>query len=89
VLDVRLVTSKKSKHASGWPVRMWIRDHRVAQIELRASDWSATLAIAKQELAPSLPNALWQPTAEQHDQVTAIPGDKIASLLELALKQNK
>ena len=37
----------------------------------------------------SLPVSTWQPTPEQHDQVTAIPGDKIAALLELALKQNK
>ena len=37
VLDVRGVTSKKnSKRNSSWPVRLWIRDHRVAQIELRS-----------------------------------------------------
>jgi hypothetical protein len=89
VLDVRGMTSKKSKNKNGWPVRLWIRDHRVAQIELRSSDWSATLAITKQEITPTLPESTWQPTPEQHDQVTAIPGDKIASLLQLALKQNK
>jgi hypothetical protein len=89
VLDVRGITSSKSKHNSGWPVRLWIRDHRVAQIELRSSGWSATLAVAKQEITPTLPESTWQPTPEQHDQVMAIPGDKIASLLQLALKQNK
>jgi hypothetical protein len=89
VLDVRVITSKKSKRNSGWPVRLWIRDHRVAQIELRSSDWSATLAVKKQEITSTLPESMWQPTPEQHDQVNAIPGDKIASLLQLALKQNK
>jgi hypothetical protein len=89
VLDVRGITSKKSKRNSGWPVRLWIRDHRVAQIEVRSSDWSATLTISKQEITSTLPESTWQPTPEQHDQVTAIPGDKIASLLQLALKQNK
>jgi hypothetical protein len=89
VLDVRGITSKKSKHSAAWPVRLWIRDHRVAQIELRSSDWSATLSVTKQEMTPSLPATTWQPTPEQHDQVTAIPGDKIASLFQLALKQNK
>jgi hypothetical protein len=89
VLDVRGITSKKSKRNNGWPVRVWIRDHRVAQIEVRSSDWSATLAITKQEIIPTLPETTWQPTPEQHDQVTAIPGDKIASLLQLALKQNR
>jgi hypothetical protein len=89
VLDVRGITSKKSKRNNGWPVRLWIRDHRVAQIELHSSGWSATVSVTKQELVPSLPVSTWQPTPEQHDQVTAIPGDKIASLLQLALKQNK
>ena len=89
VLDVRPITSKKSKHNNGWPARLWIRNHRVAQIELRSSDWSATLALTKQDITPTLPTSTWQPTSEQHDQVMAIPGDKIASLLQLALKQNK
>jgi hypothetical protein len=88
VLDVRGITSKKSKRTSGWPVRLWIRDHRVAQIELHSSDSSATLTITKQEITPTLPESTWQPTPEQHDQVTAIPGEKIASLLQMALKQN-
>jgi hypothetical protein len=91
VLDVRLVSQIKTKGAGGWPVRLWIRpeDHRVAQIELRSKDWSATLAIEKLEVGPTLPPQTWEPTPEQHDQVMAVPGDKIASLLELALKQNK
>ena len=89
VLDVGVVGQHKKKHDAGWPVRLWIADHRVAQIELRSSDWSVTLKVAKQELAPTLPDSTWQPTPEQHDQVMAIPGDKIASLLQLALKQNK
>ena len=88
VLDVRGITSKKSKRA-GYPVRLWIRDHRVAQIEMRSSDSSATVVVTKQEITPTLPESTWQPTPEQHDQVTAIPGDKIASLLQLALKQNR
>jgi len=90
VLDVRGVTfNKKAKGSSGYPVRLWIRDDRVAQIELHSSGWSATLSITKNEMMPSLPATTWQPTPEQHDQVTAIPGDKIASLLQLALKQNR
>ena len=89
VLDVGVIGQHKKKHNAGWPVRLWIADHRVAQIELRSSDWSATLEIAKQEITPALPESTWQPTPEQHDQVMAIPGDKIASLLQLALKQNK
>ena len=89
VLDVRGITSNKAKHKKGYPVRVWIRDHRVAQIEVHSGNWSATIGITKQELTPSLPASTWQPTPEQHDQVTAIPGDKIAALLELALKQNK
>ncbi len=89
VLDVGIIGQHKKKHMTGWPVRLWIADHRVAQIELRSSDWSATLEIAKQEISPTLPELTWQPTPEQHDKVMAIPGDKIASLLQLALKQNK
>lgn len=92
VLDVRLVRqSKTKKRTAGWPVRLWIQpqDHRVAQIELRSSDWSATLAIEKLDLAPTLPAAIWQPTPEQHDQIMAVPGDKMGSLLELSLKRNK
>ena len=89
VLDIGVVGQHKKKHKVGWPVRLWIANHRVAQIELRSSDWSVTLEIAKQEITPALPDSTWQPTPEQHDQVMAIPGDKIASLLQLALKQNK
>jgi hypothetical protein len=72
-------------------VRLWIRpkDHRVTQIALRSNDWSATLTIGKLELSPTLPQQTWQAAPDQHDQVMAIPGDKIASLLQLALKQNK
>lgn len=89
VLDVGVVGQKKKK--SAWPVRLWIRpqDHSVAQIQLRAKDWEATLEIGKLDLSPTLPTSTWQPTPEQHDQVMAIPGDKIATLLQLALKQNK
>jgi outer membrane lipoprotein-sorting protein len=91
VLDVRLVPELETKELGGWPVRLWIRpdDHRVAQIELRAKDWTATLTIETLELAPTLPPSTWQPTPEQHDQVMAVPGKKIGSLLQLALKQDK
>jgi hypothetical protein len=89
VLDVGVIGQHKKKQNAARPVRLWIADHRVAQIELHSSDWSATLEIAKQEVTPALPESVWQPTPEQHDQVMAIPGDKIASLLQLALKQNK
>ena len=89
VLDVGVIRQKKKRAA--WPVRLWVRpeNHTVAQIQLRAKDWDATLEIGKLELSPSLPAATWQPTPEQHDQIMAIPGDKIAALLQLALKQNK
>ena len=89
VLDVGAVGHKKKRAA--WPVRLWIRpeNHTVAQVQLRAKDLDATLEIGKLELSPSLPTSTWQPTPEQHDQVMAIPGDKIAALLQLALKQNK
>ncbi len=89
VLDVGAIGQKK-KHAT-WPVRLWIRpqDHSVAQVQLRAKDWDATLEIGKLDLSPSLPASTWQPTPEQHDQVMAIPGDKIAALLQLALKHKK
>jgi hypothetical protein len=89
VLDVGVVGQRSKKHNAGWPVRLWIADHRVTQIELRSRDWSATLEIGHQALTPGLPDATWQPTPEQNDQVMAIPGDRIASLLQLALKQNK
>jgi hypothetical protein len=91
VLDVRLIPELKGNRADGWPVRLWIHptDHRVAQITLRSTDWNATLTVDKLELAPTLPPSTWQPTPEQHDQVMAVPGEKIGSLLQLALKQNK
>lgn len=89
VLDVGAVNFNRKKRRTNWPVRLWIADRRVAQIELHSSDWSATLSITKNDLLPNLPASTWQPTPEQHDQVTAIPGDKIASILQLALKQNK
>jgi hypothetical protein len=88
VLDVGVVGQHKKKGTAAWPVRLWIADHRVAQVELRSSDWSITLEIARQEITPTLADSTWQLTPEQHDQVMAIPGDKIAALLQLALKQN-
>lgn len=92
VLDVRLITlRKKKKQAEGWPVRLWIHasDHRVAQIALHSKDWKAMLTIQQFDLAPTLPPSTWQPTPAQHDQVIAVPGEKIAALLQLALKQKK
>lgn len=91
VLDVRLITLGKKKQAAGWPVRLWIHasDHRVAQVALHSKDWKAMLTIQQLELAPALPPSTWQPTPEQHDQVIAVPGEKIAALLQLALKQKK
>jgi hypothetical protein len=89
VLDVGIIGQSKKKDKTSRPVRLWIADHRVAQIELRSSDWSATIEIARQEIVPTLPDSTWQSTPEQHDQVMAIPGDRIAALLQLALKQNK
>jgi hypothetical protein len=47
------------------------------------------LLINKLELAPTLAPETWNPTAEQRDQVTAVPGEKIFTLIGLALKQNK
>jgi hypothetical protein len=89
VLDVRLLPAIKKGAADGWPVRLWIdpTDHRVAQVALRSNDWSVTLTMEKPQVAPTLPSSTWQPTPEQHDQVIAIPGNKIGSLIELALKQ--
>jgi len=91
VLDVRLAPAIKEKRETGWPVRLWINpsDHRVAQVALRSKEWNATLTIQKLELSPTLPPSTWQPAPEQHDQVTAVPGEKIRALLQLALKQKK
>ena len=91
VLDVRPIALKRNQQANGWPGRLWIspEDHRLARLALRFSTWSVTLLINKLELAPTLAPETWNPTAEQRDQVTAVPGEKIFTLIGLALKQNK
>jgi hypothetical protein len=91
VLDVRPIALNRNQQANGWPGRLWIspEDHRLARLALRFSTWNVTLLINKLELAPTLAPETWNPTAEQRDQVTAVPGEKIFTLIGLALKQNK
>jgi hypothetical protein len=91
VLDVRPITLARHDQAKDWPGRLWIspEDHRLAQLALRFSTWSVTLLIEKLELAPALPPETWNPAAEQRDQVAAVPGEKIFTLIDLALKQNR
>ena len=91
VLDVRPVALARSHQTTDWPGRLWINpeDHRLAQLEIRFSTWSVTLLIDKLELAPALPPETWNPTAEQRDRVAAVPGEKIFTLIDLALKQNR
>jgi hypothetical protein len=91
VLDVRPIALKRNQQANGWPGRLWIspEDHRLARLALRFSTWSVTLLIDKLELAPTLAPETWNPTAEQRDQVAAVPGEKIFTLIGLALKQNR
>jgi len=91
VLDVRPIALTRNHQANDWPGRLWIspEDHRLAQLEVRFSTWSVTLLIDKLELAPALPPETWSPTAEQRDQVAAVPGEKIFTLIDLALKQNR
>lgn len=91
VLDVRPIALKRNQQANGWPGRLWIspKDHRLARLALRFPTWSVTLLIDKLELAPTLAPETWNPTAEQRNQVTAVPGDKIFTLIGLALKQNR
>lgn len=89
VLDVRPIAFTSKQRANGWPGRLWIADHRLAQIALRFSTWSVTLQIDKLELAPALPAETWNPTAEQHDQVAAVPGEKIFTLIDLVLTQKR
>jgi hypothetical protein len=91
VLEVRPIALTRNHQATDWPGRLWIspEDHRLAQLEVRFSTWSVTLLIDKLELAPALPPETWNPTAEQRDQVAAVPGEKIFTLIDLALKQNR
>jgi len=91
VLDVRQIALKRNQRANGWPGRLWISpaDHRLARLALRFSTWSVTLLIDKLELAPTLAPETWNPAAEQRDQVAAVPGEKIFTLIGLALKQNR
>ncbi len=91
VLDVRLLLDllNKKKRSKGYPVRVWIRpaDHTIAQIAWQEKGWSATVSVKQMDFLPSLPPATWEPTPEQQPQVLPIPGDKITTLLRLALKQ--
>ena len=91
VLDLRPIALKRNQQANGWPGRLWIspEDHRLARLALRSSTWSVTLLIDKLELAPTLAPETWNPAAEQRDQVAAVPGEKIFTLIGLALKQNR
>jgi hypothetical protein len=91
VLDVRPISLKRHQQPNGWPGRLWIslEDHRIARLALRFPTWSVTLLIDKLELAPTLPTETWSPTAGQRDQVAAVPGEKIFTLIDLALKQNR
>jgi hypothetical protein len=92
MFDVRpIAVTKKQQQTKDWPVRLWIdpQDHRLVQLALRFSNWSVTLQIDKVELAPALPPETWNPTAEQHDQIAAVPGEKLFTLIQLALAQQK
>lgn len=91
VLDVRPIALKRNQQANGWPGRLWIspEDHRLARLALRFSTWRVTLLIDKLELAPTLAPETWNPTAEQRDQVAAVPGEKIFTLIGLALNQKR
>lgn len=92
VFDVRpIAVTKQQQQAKEWPGRLWIdpEHHRLVQLALRFSNWSVMLQIDKVELAPALAPETWNPTAEQHDQVAAIPGEKIFTLIQLALAQKK
>jgi hypothetical protein len=92
MLDVRPIAfTKKQQSANSWPGRVWInaQDHQLAQLALNFSNWSATLAIDKLEFAPALPPETWTPPPDQKEQVTAVPGEKIFTLIERALKQSK
>lgn len=89
VLDVRLAAGLSSKDTSGWSARFWMRpeSHQPAQIALRTHDFSVTLLVQKTDFAPALAAETWKPAPEQEAQVLAIPGNKMAALIELALKQ--
>ncbi|MFL6582904.1 MAG: hypothetical protein ACJ8KU_00140 [Chthoniobacterales bacterium] len=90
MLDLRpIAVTKKQLAANQWPGRIWINpsDHRIAQLAIQFAGWNVTLAIDKVELAPAFPPETWNPTTEQHDQVTAVPGDKLFTLIDLVLKQ--
>jgi hypothetical protein len=91
VLDVRPIALTRNHQANDWPGRLWIspEDHRLAQLEVRFAAWSITLLIDKLELAPALPPETWNPTSEQRDQVAAVPGEKLFTLIDLALKQTR
>jgi outer membrane lipoprotein-sorting protein len=92
VLDFRPACDTKNKGGGGaWPARIWVKpsDHRIAQLGLRFSGWSATLSVEKLDLAPSLPSDVWMATPDQQPHVIAVPGEKIGTLLELALKEGK
>lgn len=91
IVDVRpIAVTAKQQDSNNWPARLWIGpDHRVAQLALRFASWSATLAIKKLEFAPTLPPEVWNPPPDQHDNVAAVPGEKLSTLVEGVLKQNK
>lgn len=91
VLDVGPIALMRNHEPKNWPGRLWIgpEDHRLAQLALRFSTWSVTLQIDKLELSPALPSETWNPTEEQRDQVAAVPGEKIFTLIDLALQQKR
>lgn len=93
VLDVRLVFDAldQKKRDKGYPVRVWIRpgDRSIAQIAWHEKNWSATLSVKQMTFSLSLPADTWEPTPAQRPQVLPVPGDKIATLLRLALKQTR
>jgi hypothetical protein len=91
VLDLQLIPEIKTKKAAPWPVRLWIlpADHRIAQIAVRLKGWSGTARIEKLDLSASLPDEVWNPSPEQQSQSIAIPGEKIWTIIETALKRPK
>ncbi len=85
VLDVKIMPElAKALSLEGWIARMYIgEDHRLTRLALVKQGFEAVLVLEEAKLEPSLPDATWQPTAEQAGDLMKIPASRYQQVLKL------
>ena len=86
VLDLKLMPElAQSLRADNWSARIWVHpdDYRPARIQLTRAEWYAVVGLDEIRFAKTLPEATWQPPAEQADDVWNLSPAEYQQLLRL------